>query len=108
MIAPLPGATMTKPGSCTLPLPGIFPAVIDENGNEAKSGQGGYLVLQKPWPSHLRTIWGDDERYVQTYYPQPSPTANTMSPAIPQTETKTAIFGLWDGLMMFLMFPATA
>ena len=69
MIAPLPGATMTKPGSCTLPLPGIFPAVIDENGNEAKSGQGGYLVLQKPWPSHLRTIWGDDERYVQTYYP---------------------------------------
>ena len=69
MIAPMPGAITTKPGSCTLPLPGISPAVIDENGAVMEHGQGGYLVLQKPWPSHLRTIWGDNERYRQTYYP---------------------------------------
>lgn len=69
MIAPLPGVTATKPGSCTLPLPGIFAAVVDENGEEMESGQGGYLVIKKPWPSQLRTIWGDADRYVSTYYP---------------------------------------
>ena len=69
MIAPLPGAIATKPGSCTLPLPGIFAAVIDENGDEVGRGQGGYLVIQKPFPSQLRTIWGDDARYRATYYP---------------------------------------
>ncbi len=69
MIAPLPGVTPTKPGSCTLPLPGIFAAVVDKNGEEMGTGQGGYLVIKKPFPSQLRTIWGDDERYVSTYYP---------------------------------------
>ena len=69
MIAPLPGAIATKPGSCTLPLPGVFAAVVDEAGEEMGAGQGGFLVIKKPWPSQLRTIWGDHERYRNTYYP---------------------------------------
>ena len=69
MLAPLPGAVAAKPGSCTLPLPGVEAAVVDEAGEEAKSGEGGYLVIKKPWPSQLRTIWGDHDRYVATYYP---------------------------------------
>lgn len=70
MIAPLPGAIAAKPGSCTLPLPGVFANVVDESGAELPPGKGGYLVIEKPWPSQLRTIWGDDERYRQTYYPE--------------------------------------
>ena len=70
MIAPLPGAIATKPGSCTLPLPGVFASVVDESGARLPAGKGGYLVIEKPWPSQLRTIWGDDERYRETYYPQ--------------------------------------
>ena len=69
MIAPLPGAVAAKPGSCTLPLPGVFAAVVDESGEEMAANQGGFLVIKKPWPSQLRTIWGDAERYVKTYYP---------------------------------------
>ena len=69
MIAPLPGATATKPGSCTLPLPGIFADVIDINGAPVGAGEGGYLVIKKPFPSQLRTVWGDDARYKDTYYP---------------------------------------
>ncbi|MCH9758457.1 MAG: acetate--CoA ligase [Proteobacteria bacterium] len=69
VIAPLPGAITTKPGSCTLPLPGLFAAVVDEQGNDVGNGEGGYLVIKKPWPSQLRTIWGDDQRYCDTYYP---------------------------------------
>ena len=69
MIAPLPGAVATKPGSCTLPLPGIFAAVVDEKGDEVGRGEGGYLVIKKPFPSQLRTIWNDPERYISTYYP---------------------------------------
>jgi len=68
MIAPLPGVTALKPGSCTLPLPGIDAAVVDEEGNEISHGNGGYLVIRKPWPSMLRTVWGDDQRYVDTYW----------------------------------------
>ena len=69
MIAPVPGAVATKPGSCTLALPGIDAAVVDEQGNEIKTAnQGGYLVIRKPWPSMLRTIWGDDQRYKDTYW----------------------------------------
>lgn len=70
MIAPLPGAIPTKPGSCTLPLPGIFADIIGEDGKQMPPGKGGYLAITKPWPSQLRTIWGDDERYVKTYYPK--------------------------------------
>lgn len=69
MIAPLPGAVASKPGSCTLPLPGVFAAVVDESGAEMPPNQGGFLAVKKPWPSQLRTIWGDHERYVKTYYP---------------------------------------
>ena len=70
MIAPLPGAIATKPGSCTLPLPGIFAAVVDETGAEMAPNKGGYLVITKPWPSQLRTVWGDHQRYLDTYYPR--------------------------------------
>jgi acetyl-CoA synthetase len=69
MIAPVPGAVPTKPGSCTLPLPGIDAAIVDEKGNAIETpNQGGYLVIRKPWPSMLRTIWGDDQRYKDTYW----------------------------------------
>ena len=70
MLAPLPGAIAAKPGSCTLPLPGISAAVVDENGDEAPQGSGGFLVIREPWPWQLRTVWGDDERYRATYYPR--------------------------------------
>ena len=71
MIAPIPGAIATKPGSCTTPLPGIMADVVDEDGNSiTQANKGGYLVIKKPFPSMLRTIWGDDERYKDTYYPK--------------------------------------
>ncbi len=69
LISPLPGAIPTKPGSATLGLPGIFADVVDETGNSVGKGKGGILVIKKPWPSMLRTIWGDPERYKKTYYP---------------------------------------
>lgn len=68
MISPLPGLTTLKPGSATKPFPGIDAAVYDEQGNEVGPGGGGYLVLRKPWPAMLRGIYGDHERYVQTYW----------------------------------------
>jgi acetyl-CoA synthetase len=67
MISPLPGITSTKPGSATTPYPGIAAALLDAQGNELTGG-GGLLALTKPWPSMLRTIWGDDQRYVDTYF----------------------------------------
>ena len=70
MITPLPGATPLVPGSCTLPFPGIQFAVVDETGADLPWGQGGILVCKKPWPSMIRTIWGDPERFVKSYYPQ--------------------------------------
>ncbi len=70
MIAPLPGAVPTKPGSCTLPIPGIQIAVVDETGQEVANQQGGSLVIQKPFPSQIRTIWGDPERYKKNYFPE--------------------------------------
>jgi acetyl-CoA synthetase len=69
MITPLPGATPTKPGSATLPLPGIFADIVDETGHPVGKGKGGILVIKKPWPSMLRTIWGDPDRYLKTYWP---------------------------------------
>jgi acetyl-CoA synthetase len=69
LISPLPGTTATKPGSCTLPLPGVDAAIVDDKGREVtKSDHGGWLVIRKPWPSMLRTIWGDNERYLRTYW----------------------------------------
>jgi acetyl-CoA synthetase len=69
MITPLPGATPLVPGSCTLPLPGIAAAVVDETGHDVPDGTGGILVVKKPWPSMIRTIWGDPERFRKSYYP---------------------------------------
>jgi len=69
MITPLPGATPLVPGSCTLPLPGIMAAIVDESGNEMPHGSGGILVMKKPWPSMIRTIWGDPERFKKSYFP---------------------------------------
>lgn len=70
MIAPLPFATATKPGSATLPLPGIFADIVDSKGQSMPVGQGGHLVLTQPWPSMLRGIWGDSKRYTETYWQQ--------------------------------------
>ncbi len=68
MISPLPGITNTKPGSATKPFPGICAEIVDEQGNPVKDGQKGILVIRKPWPSMLRTLWGNDERYKQVYW----------------------------------------
>ncbi|MFI9028976.1 acetate--CoA ligase [Streptomyces sp. NPDC053560] len=68
MLSPLPGVTATKPGSAQVPLPGISATVVDDDANEVPDGAGGYLVLTEPWPSMLRTIWGDDQRYLDTYW----------------------------------------
>jgi acetyl-CoA synthetase len=69
VIAPLPGATPLVPGSCTLPLPGIHAAVVDETGHDVPDGQGGMLVIKRPWPAMLRTVWGDPERFKKSYFP---------------------------------------
>jgi acetyl-CoA synthetase len=68
MISPLPGATVLKPGSATFPLPGIDATIVDDDGKEVGVPGGGYLVLTRPWPSMLRGVWGDPQRYVDTYW----------------------------------------
>jgi hypothetical protein len=69
MMAPIPSVTPTKPGSCAKPLPGIFVDIVDDEGRPVKTPDGGgYLVIKRPWPSMLRTIWGDNERYIRTYW----------------------------------------
>jgi acetyl-CoA synthetase len=68
MMSPLPGAIATKPGSCTRPLPGIVPAIVDPRGRPVPSGMGGWLVITRPWPGMLRGIWGDDARYREQYW----------------------------------------
>jgi len=70
MITPLPGVTPLKPGSCTLPLPGIVVDIVDETGHSVGKGKGGILVIKRPWPSMIRTIWGDPERFKKSYYPE--------------------------------------
>ena len=69
MITPLPGATPLVPGSCTLPLPGIMAAIVDEAGKDVANGAGGLLVIKRPWPSMIRTIWNDPERFKTSYFP---------------------------------------
>ena len=69
VITPLPGVTTLVPGSCTLPFPGIDAAIVDETGNDVPNGQGGILVIKQPWPSMIRTIYGDPERFKKSYYP---------------------------------------
>ncbi|HWL09020.1 MAG TPA: acetate--CoA ligase [Planctomicrobium sp.] len=68
MISPLPGVQSTKPGSCTRPLPGIVPAIVDEQGNPLADNEGGLLVMTQPWPHMLRSLYGDHERFVETYF----------------------------------------
>ncbi|MEX0689216.1 MAG: acetate--CoA ligase [Pirellulales bacterium] len=68
MMSPLPGCTPTKPGSCTLPLPGVVPEIVDAAGDPVEPGEGGWLVVRKPWPGMLRGIWGNDERFVEAYW----------------------------------------
>jgi acetyl-CoA synthetase len=68
LIAPLPGATPLKPGSATFPLPGIVPDVVDLFGKPAEAGKEGYLIIRRPWPSMIRTIWGDPKRYEEQYW----------------------------------------
>ena len=70
MITPLPGVTPLVPGSCTLPFPGIQAAIVDETGHDVEWGKGGFLVVKKPWPSMIRTIWGDPDRFKKSYYPE--------------------------------------
>jgi acetyl-CoA synthetase len=70
MISPLPGVTPLVPGSCTVPLPGIMAAIVDETAHAVPNGQGGMLVVQRPWPAMIRTIWGDPDRYVKSYFPE--------------------------------------
>lgn len=68
MMSPLPGITPTKPGSCTKPLPGVVPVIVDDLGNDVDSEHGGKLCMAQPWPGMLRGIWGDEERFVQQYW----------------------------------------
>ena len=70
MITPLPGVTPMVPGSCTLPFPGIQAAIVSETGEDMPNGQGGILVVKRPWPSMIRNIWGDPERFKKSYYPE--------------------------------------
>jgi acetyl-CoA synthetase len=70
MITPLPGVTPLVPGSCTLPFPGIQAAVVDETGHDVEWGKGGFLVIKRPWPSMIRNIYGDPERFKKSYYPE--------------------------------------
>jgi acetyl-CoA synthetase len=70
MISPLPGVTALVPGSCTLPVPGIMAAIVDETGHDVAHGHGGILVIKRPWPAMIRTIWGDPDRYRKSYYPE--------------------------------------
>jgi acetyl-CoA synthetase len=68
LISPLPGVTATKPGSCTTPLPGVVPDIVSEAGESLEANQGGLLVMRQPWPAMLRTLYGDHDRYVETYF----------------------------------------
>ena len=70
MISPVPGAVPTTPGTATRPLPGLDFAVVRPDGTECEANEGGLLVVRKPWPSMMRTVWGDDERFKTTYWSQ--------------------------------------
>jgi acetyl-CoA synthetase len=68
LVSPLPGVTSGKPGAAMAPLPGVSADVVDDSGSSVPNGSGGYLVLTEPWPAMLRTLWGDDQRYIDTYW----------------------------------------
>ena len=92
MISPLPGVTETKPGSAMRALPGIGAEVVDDAGVAVPNGGGGYLVLTDPWPAMLRTIWGDDQRFIETYWSRFATRATT-SPGTVRRRTRTATSG---------------
>ena len=94
MISPLPGVTHGKPGSAMKALPGMGADVVDDNGVSVPNGAGGYLVLTQPWPSMLRTIWGDDERYMRHLLGAVQAKGST-SPATARRRTRTATSGSW-------------
>jgi len=94
LISPLPGVTTTKPGSATFPLPGIGAEIVDGAGNPVPEGGGGYLVLTRPWPSMLRGIYGDPDRYRETYW---SRFRGCTSPVTAPSATRTGISGCWAG-----------
>ena len=89
MITPLPGVTPLVPGSCTLPLPGIMAAIVDETGHDVGTGKGGILVIKRPWPSMIRTIWGDPERYQEVATTPKNSAASCISPATAPVRDKT-------------------
>ena len=94
MITPLPGITATKPGAAMTPFPGISVDVIDDAGNSVGNDEGGFLVISEPWPGMLRGIWGDDERYQDTYW---SRFPGATSPATEPNTTRTATSGCSAG-----------
>ncbi|MQS08560.1 acetate--CoA ligase [Streptomyces alkaliphilus] len=91
MVSPLPGVTSTKPGSAQMPLPGIGATVVDDDANAVPDGHGGYLVLTEPWPSMLRTIWGDDQRYLDTYW------SRFRAGSVPGVEKDAPLYFAGDG-----------
>ena len=90
MLSPLPGVTTLKPGSATFPLPGVGADVVDDDGSSVGIPGGGYIVLTRPWPAMLRGIWGDPERYRETYWAG-SPAGT--SPATARSATTTGTSG---------------
>ena len=99
MISALPGVTETKPGSVQVPLPGVSVEVVDDDGAHVGNGNGGLLVVTEPWPSMLRGIWGDPERYKETYWDKFAARATT-SPATARGSTRTATCGFSAGSTM--------
>ncbi len=100
MIAPLPGILATKPGSATRPFPGIEADVVDEQGNSLPAGRKGYLVLRKPWPGMLRSIWGDDERYSQVYWSKFAGVYLTGDGAVRDSDGYLWLMGRVDDIML--------
>jgi len=98
MISPIPGAVATKPGSATRPLPGIAAEVVTRSGERVPLGSGGYLVIKRPWPAMLRTVYGDPERYVRQYW---SDIPECISPAMVLAKIRTATSGSWAAWMTF-------
>ncbi|MCC6223338.1 MAG: acetate--CoA ligase [Thermoleophilia bacterium] len=86
LITPLPGVTTLKPGSATVPFPGISPRIVDEQGNPVERGTGGFLIVEKPWPGMFRTLFGDDERYVRTYFSKYGPSVYVTGDGAKQDE----------------------
>ena len=98
MISPLPGVTHAKPGSAMRAIPGIVADVVNDEGESVPDGSGGYLVIREPWPSMLRTLWGDDERFKETYWSRFPPVGQGFtSPATAPRRTRTATSGCWAG-----------